>query len=193
MLIVNQAHLRSVLADYAAYDNHRRPHQGRDQGPPVPLAAAPPRPAAPAQIRSRPVLGGLIGECGPGRPRRRATACEADGGSTSIGCVYPPSACQSRSPSAPSLAATPPGQGRSAALRVPAGCRCSTRPLWATSQWSVSGTTRRGIVKFTCGPFSAPHLGTFRPVWGAREARSRLIPAHQAPLSDVIRPPSALT
>jgi putative transposase len=59
-LIVNQAHLRSALAEYAAYYNHRRPHQGRDQGPPVPLAAAPTLPAAPAQIRCRPVLGGLI-------------------------------------------------------------------------------------------------------------------------------------
>ncbi len=62
LLIVNQAHLRSVLARYAAYYNHRRPHQGRDQAPPVPLAAAPTLPAAPAQIRCRPVLGGLIND-----------------------------------------------------------------------------------------------------------------------------------
>ena len=62
MLIVNEAHLRSVLAEYAAYYNHRRPHQGRDQGPPVPLAAAPKRPVDPAQIRCRPVLGGLIND-----------------------------------------------------------------------------------------------------------------------------------
>lgn len=61
-LIVNQAHLRRVLSDYAAYYNHRRPHQGRDHGPSVPLAAAPTRPAAPAQIRCRPVLGGLIND-----------------------------------------------------------------------------------------------------------------------------------
>ena len=61
-LIVNQAHLRSVLAEYAAYYNHRRPHQGRDQVPPVPLAAAPAGPAAPAQIRCRPVLGGRIND-----------------------------------------------------------------------------------------------------------------------------------
>ena len=62
LLIVNQAHLRSVLTHYAAYYNHRRPHQGRDQGPPVPLTAAPTVPAALAQIRCRPVLGGLIND-----------------------------------------------------------------------------------------------------------------------------------
>ena len=62
LLIVNQAHLRSVLTRYVAYYNHRRPHQGRDQGPPVPLAAPPTVPAAPAQIRCRPVLGGLIND-----------------------------------------------------------------------------------------------------------------------------------
>ena len=62
LLIVNQAHLRSVLTHYAAYYNHRRPHQGRDQGPPVPLTAAPTVPAAPAQIQCQPVLGGLIND-----------------------------------------------------------------------------------------------------------------------------------
>ncbi len=62
LLIVNQAHLRSVLAQYAVYYNHRRPHQGRDQVPPVPLAAAQARPADPAQIRCRRVLGGLISD-----------------------------------------------------------------------------------------------------------------------------------
>jgi len=62
LLIVNQAHWWSVLTRYVAYYNHRRPHQGRDQGPPVPLAAAPATPAAPAQIRCRPVLGGLIND-----------------------------------------------------------------------------------------------------------------------------------
>ena len=62
LLIVNQAHLRSVLAQYAAYYNHRRPHQGREQGPPVPLAVTPTQPAAPAQIRCRPLPGGLIND-----------------------------------------------------------------------------------------------------------------------------------
>ncbi len=37
--IVNQAHLRHVLAEYAAYYKHRRPHQGRAQRPPVPSDA----------------------------------------------------------------------------------------------------------------------------------------------------------
>jgi putative transposase len=64
LLVVNEAHLRSVLAQYAAYYNHRRPHQGRDQGPPVPFTIAPARPADPAQIRCRPVLGGLINDYG---------------------------------------------------------------------------------------------------------------------------------
>jgi putative transposase len=62
LLIVNQTHLRSILAEFAAYYNHRRPHQGRDQWPPVPLTAAPTLPATPAQIRRRPVLGGLIND-----------------------------------------------------------------------------------------------------------------------------------
>jgi transposase InsO family protein len=62
LLIVNQPHLRSVLASYVAYYNHRRPHQGRDQAPPVPLTVAPARPADPARIRRRPVLGGLIND-----------------------------------------------------------------------------------------------------------------------------------
>lgn len=62
VFIINQAHLRHVLQEYAAYYNHRRPHQGRDQGPPVPLTAAPTRPATPAQKRCRQVLGGLIND-----------------------------------------------------------------------------------------------------------------------------------
>jgi putative transposase len=62
VLIINQAHLRSVLAEYVAYYNHRRPHQGRDQESPLPLAAAPTLPAAPARIRCHPVLGGLIND-----------------------------------------------------------------------------------------------------------------------------------
>ncbi len=60
--IVSQAHLRAVLAQYAAYDNHRRPHRGRAQVPPVPLAAPPTVPAAPVQIQRPPVLGGLIND-----------------------------------------------------------------------------------------------------------------------------------
>jgi putative transposase len=62
LLIVNQSHLRSVLAEYAAYYHQRRPHEGRDQGPPALLVAAPTRPGDPAQIRCRLVLGGLIND-----------------------------------------------------------------------------------------------------------------------------------
>ena len=62
VLIVSQAHLRSVLAEYASYYNHRRPHQGRGLAPPVPLADAPTVPAPPAQIQCRHVLGGLIND-----------------------------------------------------------------------------------------------------------------------------------
>lgn len=62
LLIVNQAHLRSVLAQYAAYYNHRHPHQGRAQRAPIPDDASPALPAPPALIRCRPVLGGLISD-----------------------------------------------------------------------------------------------------------------------------------
>jgi putative transposase len=62
LIIVNQAHLRSVLAGYAAYYNHRRPHQGRAQRAPIPDDASPALPAPPALIRRRPVLGGLISD-----------------------------------------------------------------------------------------------------------------------------------
>ena len=58
-LMVNQAHRRSGRAKEGGDDNHRRPHQGRAQGPPVPLAAAPTGPATPTQSRCRPVLAGL--------------------------------------------------------------------------------------------------------------------------------------
>ncbi len=62
VLIVNQAHLRAVLAEYAAYYNPRRPHQGRRQALPVPLAAAPTLPVSPVLIQRRPILGGLIND-----------------------------------------------------------------------------------------------------------------------------------
>ncbi len=62
VFIVNQAHLRSVLADYVAYYNHRRPHQGRGQALPVPRVAAPALPVPPARIQRHPVLGGLIND-----------------------------------------------------------------------------------------------------------------------------------
>ena len=56
LLILNEQHLRTVLAEYVAYYNAERPHRS--------LALAPPRPAARSPvptgaISSRPVLGGL--------------------------------------------------------------------------------------------------------------------------------------
>ncbi|MFF4622735.1 integrase core domain-containing protein [Nonomuraea jabiensis] len=60
MLIYNERHLRSVLAEYAAHDNSHRPHQSRAQRPPdhdeqavVPLEG---------RIERRRVFGGMINE-----------------------------------------------------------------------------------------------------------------------------------
>ena len=60
LLILNQRHLTFVLTQYLAYYNHRRPHQGLGQRPPVPVADPPSAPAAPAQVQCRSVLGGLL-------------------------------------------------------------------------------------------------------------------------------------
>ncbi len=60
MLIVGERHLRTVLAEYAAHYNGRRPHRA--------LHLQPPRPDRPIadvtteRIKRRPVLGGLINE-----------------------------------------------------------------------------------------------------------------------------------
>jgi transposase InsO family protein len=60
ILIFGERHLRTVLAQYAAHYNRRRPHRA--------LQLRPPRPDHPAlnlehqRIRRRPVLGGLISE-----------------------------------------------------------------------------------------------------------------------------------
>ena len=63
-LVLNQAHLRAVLAEYQEHYNTARPHQGIGQR--VPNADPAPRvPAADpgtCQIRRKPVLGGLINE-----------------------------------------------------------------------------------------------------------------------------------
>ncbi len=56
LLIVNEAHLRHVLTDYAAYFNRARPHQGLDQR--IPLAPATRPQAGPVQCRD--ALGGLL-------------------------------------------------------------------------------------------------------------------------------------
>jgi len=63
-LILNQAHLRAVLAEYQGHYNTARPHQGIGQRVPDPGPA--PRVTAAdlgaCQIRRRPVLSGLINE-----------------------------------------------------------------------------------------------------------------------------------
>jgi putative transposase len=63
MLIFGQRHLRSVLAQYEAHYNGRRPHRSRQLHPPRPdhpIASLPREP-----IQRRPVLGGLINEYEP--------------------------------------------------------------------------------------------------------------------------------
>ena len=63
-LILNQVHLRAVLAEYQEHYNTARPHQGIGQRVPDPGLA--PRVTAAdtgtCQIRRKPVLGGLISE-----------------------------------------------------------------------------------------------------------------------------------
>jgi transposase InsO family protein len=59
-LILSQPHLLFTLKLYLAYDNERRPHQGLGQQSPVPILEWPQPPAAPEQVRYRPMLGGLI-------------------------------------------------------------------------------------------------------------------------------------
>jgi putative transposase len=60
LLILNRAHLTFVLKQYLEYYNHRRPHQGLGQRSPVLTPDPPTSAAAPAQVRCRPVLGGLL-------------------------------------------------------------------------------------------------------------------------------------
>jgi transposase InsO family protein len=71
ILIFGERHLRTVLTQYGAHYNRRRPHRA--------LRLHPPRPDHPApdlgsrRIRRRPVLGGLICECRCGTPGWRTT------------------------------------------------------------------------------------------------------------------------
>jgi hypothetical protein len=58
LLIGGEGHLRRVLADYIAHYNEARPHQGLDQGCPIPLTGARPHGA----VRRRERLGGLLHE-----------------------------------------------------------------------------------------------------------------------------------
>ena len=60
MLILNEQHLRAVLAEYVAYYNADRPHRSLGLAPPLPSVHAPTAPGAAAgRVISRPVLGGL--------------------------------------------------------------------------------------------------------------------------------------
>ena len=63
-LVLNQAHLRDVFAEYQEHYNTARPHQGIDQRVPDPGPAPRGTAADPGtcQIRRRPVLSGLINE-----------------------------------------------------------------------------------------------------------------------------------
>jgi putative transposase len=60
MLIFGERHLRSVLAEYAAHYNGRRPHRGRQLRPPRPGESV--ADLSQERIKRRPVLGGLINE-----------------------------------------------------------------------------------------------------------------------------------
>ena len=65
MLILSQAHLRTVLTEYLAHCNSARPHQGIDQRVPDRAHEEPRTTAAspdPQRIRRKPVLSGLINE-----------------------------------------------------------------------------------------------------------------------------------
>jgi putative transposase len=58
MLIFGQRHLRTILAQYEAHYNGRRPHRSRQLRPPRP--DHPPADLSQERIQRRPVLGGLI-------------------------------------------------------------------------------------------------------------------------------------
>ena len=58
MLILNERHLRRVLAEYVTYFNRWRPHRSIDQRAPcAPAVTAPRRDGA--KVVAEPVLGGL--------------------------------------------------------------------------------------------------------------------------------------
>ena len=60
MLIFGERHLRSILAEYEAHYNGRRPHRSRQLHPPRP--DHPLADLSRERIKRRPVLGGLINE-----------------------------------------------------------------------------------------------------------------------------------
>ncbi|TCO45894.1 integrase core domain-containing protein [Actinocrispum wychmicini] len=63
LLIINERHLRTVLARYVLPYNHRRPHRARQLRPPRPDRSIPTRCHGRAVRQS--VLGGLINEYEP--------------------------------------------------------------------------------------------------------------------------------
>jgi putative transposase len=60
MLIFGERHLRSILAEYEAHYNGRRPHRSQQRHPPRP--DHPVADLSHERIRRQPVLGGLINE-----------------------------------------------------------------------------------------------------------------------------------
>ncbi len=56
LILINERHVRRVLAEYVAYYNGRRPHQGIDQDSPLGLEPM----SAEGSISYRKVLGGII-------------------------------------------------------------------------------------------------------------------------------------
>ena len=60
ILIVNEPHLATVLADYTAHYNRHRPHRALAQRPPDPQPARPRKDTG--KIQRLPILGGLINE-----------------------------------------------------------------------------------------------------------------------------------
>jgi putative transposase len=62
MLIFGQRHLRTILAQYEAHYNGRRPHRSRQFRPPRP--DHPPADLSQERIQRRPILGDLINEYG---------------------------------------------------------------------------------------------------------------------------------
>ena len=60
MLIFGARHLRTILAQYAAHDNGRRPHRSRQLHPP--RSDHPVADLSKERIQRRPILGGLINE-----------------------------------------------------------------------------------------------------------------------------------
>jgi putative transposase len=59
LLLLGEAHLRRALAEYVAYFNRDRPHQGRGQRVPVPSESPRQERHDPGDIIASPVLGGL--------------------------------------------------------------------------------------------------------------------------------------